>query len=384
MGVPWEFAPQTPGNGNGMGGPGTLRQIQVLKRPPLVGGQKSEAIQEGLRAYDGTCLLPGFLSYDASVCVVGTGYVGVMYGKRTIGVLEADLVAVEAKITRLRSEQHVLVRELEYGQAPQSDGSRSMVDYVQSRLDIKRDTARDLVFAARRFVKHRGLHDRMLNRDATFDRTVAAVKLADAGATPQQVAESYRRDLGGVGRMIAQTRHITPIQEREVFDGRHFTIQPNLDESRYRMWGEAPGVIGRTIDKAICDRADELRATAEGLASSRGQRQLDALATMALDSLDGSAAEGTSTGQVTVFIDARQDNPTETTTVIEYGPRVGPDALDEIQCGGRVQIVGLDTDGIPVVTTPATRTIPPASTPNSRRSTSSLPPSQKTWTKERR
>jgi hypothetical protein len=55
-------------------------------------------------------------------------------------------VAVEAKITRLRSEQHVRVRELEYGQAPQSDGSRTMVDYVQSRLDIKRDTARDLVF----------------------------------------------------------------------------------------------------------------------------------------------------------------------------------------------------------------------------------------------
>jgi hypothetical protein len=121
-----------------------------------------------------------------------------MYGKRTIGVLEADLVAVEAKITRLRSEQHVLVRELEYGQAPQSDGSRSMVDYVQSRLDIKRDTARDLVFAARRFVKHRGLHDRMLNRDATFDRTIAAVKLADAGAAPGVVDESYRRDLSGV------------------------------------------------------------------------------------------------------------------------------------------------------------------------------------------
>jgi hypothetical protein len=107
-------------------------------------------------------------------------------------------VAVEAKITGLRSEQHVLVRELEYGQAPHSDGSRSMVDYVQSRLDIKRNTARDLVFAAPRFVKHRGLHDRMLNRDATFDRTIAAVKLADAGAAPGVVDESYRRDLSGV------------------------------------------------------------------------------------------------------------------------------------------------------------------------------------------
>jgi hypothetical protein len=283
-----------------------------------------------------------------------------MYGKRAIGVLEADLVAVEAKITRLRSEQHVLVRELEYGQAPQSDGSRSMVDYVQSRLDIKRDTARDLVFAARRFVKHRGLHDRMLNRDATFDRTIAAVKLADAGAAPDVVDESYRRDLSGVATLMVNTRRVTPVDERQVFNGRYFTIQPNLDESSYRMWGEAPGGIGRTIERAVCDRADQLRTTARELPSTRGQRQLDALATMALDSLKGSATDGGSTSQVTVFIDARQDNPTETTTVIEYGPRVGPDTLDEIQCGGRAQIVGLDTQGIPVVTTPATRTIPPA------------------------
>jgi hypothetical protein len=283
-----------------------------------------------------------------------------MYSKRSIGELEADLVAVEARITMLRSEQHVLVRELDQAQAPQSDGSRSMVEYVQSHLDIKRDTAADLVFAARRFPFRRGLHHRMLDRGATFDRTVAAIKLADAGALPDTVDESYGRDLAGVGRMTARTRHVTPAVEREVFSGRYFTIQPNLDESRYRMWGEAPGVIGRTIDKAICDRADQLRQTAGDLSSSRGQRQLDALGTMALDSLEGDTPEASSTSQVTVFIDARHNNPTETATEIEYGPRVGPDTLDEMQCGGRVRIIGLDTNGIPVVTTPATRTIPPA------------------------
>jgi hypothetical protein len=129
------------------------------------------------------------------------------------------------------------------------------------------------------------------------------------------------------------------------------------------MWGEAPGLIGRTIDKAICDRADELQRNAAGLLSTRGQRQLDALATLALDSLNRDANEGTGVsdaGQVTVFVDARQDNPTETATEIEYGPRVGPEALDQIQCEGRVRIVGLDDNAIPVVTTPATRTIPPA------------------------
>ena len=63
-----------------------------------------------------------------------------MYSIRTIGDLEGDLVAVEAQISRLRSEQHVLVRELELAQAPQFDGSRSMVEWVQAHLDVKRDT----------------------------------------------------------------------------------------------------------------------------------------------------------------------------------------------------------------------------------------------------
>jgi hypothetical protein len=41
--------------------------------------------------------------------------------------LADDLIAVEQQITMLRSEQHVLVRELEQAQAPQSDGNASGV-----------------------------------------------------------------------------------------------------------------------------------------------------------------------------------------------------------------------------------------------------------------
>ena len=282
------------------------------------------------------------------------------WNTRTVGELEEELVGVEAEIALLRSRQHVLVRELDCAQAPQTDGSRSLEEWVQAHLDVKRDTARDLVFAARRFVKHRGLHDRMLYHGATFDRTVAAVRLADTGAPGGVVDDSYDRDLAGVGRLIAATRRVTSKDEHEVFAGRFFTIQPNLDESTYRMWGEAPGMIGRTIDKAICDRADQLRTTAGDLPSSRGQRQLDAFAAMAQDSLDGDTSETPSSGHVTVFIDARHDNALETSAVIEYGPRVGPNTVEELLCTGRVQVIGLDRNGIPVVTSPATRAIPPA------------------------
>jgi len=199
----------------------------------------------------------------------------------------------------------------------------------------------------------------MLDHGATLDRTIAAVKLANAGASRQEIVESYGRDLSGVGRLIARRKHVTSKNERKAFADRFFTIQPNLDECSYRMWGEAPGVVGRTIDKAICDRSDLLETVAGDLPTSRGQRQLDALTAMAQDCLDGVTSEGSDTAQVTVFVDARQDNPLETTAEVEYGPRVGPDAVEALVCSGRVQVIGLD-NGVPVVTSPATRTIPPA------------------------
>lgn len=126
------------------------------------------------------------------------------------------------------------------------------------------------------------------------------------------------------------------------------------------MWGQAPGVVGRTIDKAICDRSDGLKDIAGELPTSRGQRQLDALTAMAHDSLDGTTASNSHAGQVTVFVDARADEPLETTAVIEYGPRVGPATIEQLLCRGKAQVVGLDAYGLPVTISPATRAIPPA------------------------
>jgi hypothetical protein len=81
---------------------------------------------------------------------------------------------------------------------------------------------------------------------------------------------------------------------------------------------------------------------------------------MAQDSHDGGTSEGSASGHVTVFVDAREDNPIERAAEIEYGPRVGPDVLEQMLCRGRVQVVGLNEQGIPVVTSPAARAIPPA------------------------
>jgi len=83
---------------------------------------------------------------------------------------------------------------------------------------------------------------------------------------------------------------------------------------------------------------------------------------MAQDSLDRHADTGEATfgSSVSIFVDLGEANGTggERGAAIEYGPRVGPAALEELLCSGRVQIIGL-THGRPVVTSTATRAIPP-------------------------
>jgi hypothetical protein len=64
---------------------------------------------------------------------------------------------------------------------------------------------------------------------------------------------------------------------------------------------------------------------------------------------------------VSIFVDLGEANGTggELGAALEYGPRVGPAALEELLRTGSVQIIGL-THGRPVITSTASRAIPPA------------------------
>jgi hypothetical protein len=284
--------------------------------------------------------------------------------------METELVAIEAEVSDARARQVVLVNELDRAQAPQCDGSRSMVEWVQSHLDIDTDTARHLLFAARRITRHRYLSNRLADSRCTFPRAVATLKYAESGASYDDVIDSFDRDLAGVARLTARRRYVTRGDEHKTFTDRFFAMQPTLDESSYRLWGQLPGVMGKTLETAVFERADNLRHIASDLPTSRGQRQADALVAMAHDSLDatrtnngGTDADsdglGSSSPHVTVFVDATQTDPATTGAEVAFGPRVGPQTLDELLCSGRVQIVGLD-NGTPVVTSRATRAIPRA------------------------
>ena len=150
--------------------------------------------------------------------------------------------------------------------------------------------------------------------------------------------------------------------ERQAFEYRYVTAQPNLDESSWRVHGELPGMAGRSFVDALDAKADLLPADPDG-SHVRGTRWADALWAISLDSLagtDGASIEN-ATPLLTVFMDANDSAETngEAGVVIESGPRVGPSAVEAILCSGVIEVTGRTADGTPVNMGRRSGAIPP-------------------------
>ncbi len=134
-------------------------------------------------------------------------------------------------------------------------------------------------------------------------------------------------------------------------------IQPNLDESSWRIWGQLPGSDGQLVEKALMQRSDEL-PTLPG--EGRGERMADALTSICLDSLTG-GSEGREVTVGEVFIDASIAAPSlgEAGVTLSSGLRAGPNILSEILCTGPVRVIFQGNDGRPVGATDLSEAIPP-------------------------
>lgn len=269
---------------------------------------------------------------------------------------------IEAELAELRCEQSVLVSRLDKINIAAADGHRSMTDWLTAELDVTRNTATDLLTAGRQLKWNRRVESRLGEGDITFDRAVATVRLADAGADADTLDHAESLDLADVGKLTAKQRRITRRSEKDIAASRYVSIQPTLDESSWRLSGLLGSVEGRIIEHALHTKADELRLLPGGEAGTRAQRQADALAMMAQEALDRNDDSSAGTGgSVAILVDLDEANGTggETGASIEYGPSVGPDVLEKLLCTGTVQIIGL-RGGTPVVTSQAARAIPPA------------------------
>jgi len=253
-----------------------------------------------------------------------------------------------------------LVNELDKINVAARDGHRSLNEWVSAELDVTRASASELVFAGRHLPRFRPINFRLAEGVISFDRAVATMRLAVAGADASTLTHSESLDLAAVRRLTARQRRVTRRDEHEAALERFVAIQPTLDESAYRITGLLAGVDGRIFEQALYSRADELRLLPGGDTLTRSQLQADALVAMAIDSSDrtgDSASSGGGSVSILVDLDEASGTGGESGCQIQYGPRVGPSVLEELLCTGTVQVIGL-SDGRPVVTSDAARVIP--------------------------
>ena len=223
-----------------------------------------------------------------------------------IDAWQEELAAWESQIARIRARQVELIRHLDRFQVGTAEGARTMGDWVSAHLDVSRQTATRLTQVAH--TPDSEIESALAEGRWGLDRAAVLTKLRTAGIDSdlfRVVAEEY--SLGRLYGLLDRLRTVSPADEAEVFDSRYLVIQPNLDESVYRLWGQLAGTDGRIVEKALSARETELPVLPEG--GSQGQRRADALTTICMDSLTGSSEEGEPHRAVTVaevFIDGPQ------------------------------------------------------------------------------
>ena len=272
--------------------------------------------------------------------------------------LEQRLIELEAVVSTARSEQLLVLRELDVAQVATADGARTLAEWVSSRLDVSKETATALVRTSRSIVDSQDVADALSDGKIGFERAAELCRLAGVGES-DPIGHGWWFDISGLRREVARRRRLSPIDEAAAFSDRFLAIQPDLTNAWWRLWGQLPGADGRIVEQALTERADSFPPLPDGQRCSRGARHADALISIAQDSLSG-ATGGSSRPLVSLFVDAERvaESHGEAGVVVDAGPRVGVSALEEMLCAGSVEVLASGTHGAPLSIGRRSRVVP--------------------------
>ena len=227
-------------------------------------------------------------------------------------------------------------------------------------LDVSPATAKDLLETANRTPELSDRMEKLQSGAWSFDRAAAVAPLVRLGADEETMATAEARDITGVKRLAALQRRITRRSEREAFEERHVRAWPSLDEAAGFLSVQVSGPDWQTVTTALDRRGDALPRDPESTAE---QRRADALVALANDYLDGrlSPSHHGTGNVVTIMVDPATLSATggEAGATVTAGPRVGPEAIEEMLCTGAVEILMSATAGTPISIGPTTNVIPP-------------------------
>lgn len=262
--------------------------------------------------------------------------------------LDQLLESLRALGSRVKAVEVAVLREVDRRQIPLGDGTRTLEDWVVSRMDVDRSTARNLVAVAN--ADSTDL-DELLAGGMSFDRVAL---LATAGS----VDPREDLDMTGLRQHLARQTPIERADEQAEFERRFLAIQPSLDESTWKLWGQLAALEGKIVPDTLDTVAEELPDPPIGHRESRATRRADALFVVCDRRTGAEGPNAVVSPPATVIVDAT-DTPTHPGSWIASGPKVGPSTLERILCGSPIDVIARPADGEPLAVGTAPTAIPP-------------------------
>jgi hypothetical protein len=260
----------------------------------------------------------------------------------TADQIEQQLLADEAIIAAARARQLANLALADRMQLPIGDGCRSLKEWAAGRLDVSTDTAYQLVTTARRLLDAPDIARQLARGEITFDRAEAMSRIPAEHRSEWQ----FGLDIQGLRRVAARHRRLSRSDDHDAHAAMDLNLQPNLDESRWNVWGELDGYSGPVVNNVLTEKADTIGSLPDGSRPGLGYRR--AVALTALCEENGSTAS--STPLITVFVD---DKGVE----VSSGTPVGPEVLDKVACAGALEVIKTN-DGRPLAVGRRSRVIP--------------------------
>ena len=229
-------------------------------------------------------------------------------------------------------------------------GYRTPVDLVVSRIDVHRPTARDLVYLSQRLGGEQ--IEQIRDGAVSYARVLEETRLAEAGASAEEITRTRDLDLDSVRRVLQDHRRMTRADEKRVFDSQYVAFQPSLDGTHVRVMGQLGAYEAEICHTALNRMGDELVPPGEPRPEP-GLRRALALTALCQDHLDQHSQPGPAADRVTSSPGGRREpllmvvarNPLVETSSYEQGTamlagaRVGPDTVDLIRCSGRTETI---------------------------------------------
>jgi hypothetical protein len=263
--------------------------------------------------------------------------------------LERVLARSQQAQDRLKTQDLEVLEVLDRRQVATGDGCKSLSEWVARRLDLSVDSAKALVRTMRRTAQRPELREALASGEASFDRVEALSRI------PEDVGLLRHLDIAGVQNEAAKRIRIRVGDEARAAVDQFLVMQPNLEESWWRLWGGLDGYSGALVDKVLSEKADALPDLPDGSRGDSSWRKATALVQLCV-------SDEAPPAQITVLVDAKQavESNAEAGVVLEAGPRVGQQVLEAVLCDATVEVTAKAEDGTPMVYGRSQRTAPPA------------------------